>query len=762
MSTAAVPALGAVLAVTGACAVVLTVLLWAVARESPGLVGRVCWRIFCPCSSSARIAPGVTDSSGSRRIIPAEERPGGKSAPQIPDKPVRTPKAAVATRLAAGGELDENVTYEWEIDPKRLKMKGIIGKGNFGEVWLATWLGSPVAVKTMLPELHGKDKLVRRFIDEILLMSTLHHPNVVLFLGASIRRPHLFLVLEYCVHGSLHHFLKNEAQHGVRVSMSLIYRFALDIARGVYYLHRRANVLQRDLKARNVLVDESLNAKVADFGLSRIMAEVGDDNKLTACGTPAWTAPEIVKMERYTEKVDVYSFGIILWELITRQEPYGGQKGVQIAYAAAEQGLRPKIPAYCPPEYAELMQECWAGRPDDRPSFEEILRRLFQLKKAADAAAANALAEASARTASGAGAAAGAPEAATIVVSSDGRTRSAAGAAVAVTTTTAAAALAVVSSPPTVAPGSTSGGGAGAPHGGAGADARTRTAGGRDSVTSATTTVPTATGGRADSASGPGLAHGHPHGQSRHVVSSSSSSARPGVTVATTEPGDLSPVSAAGNGNDMTIVSVAGDMSPALGGGRPSSSVPRNGNAAGGAGGGRGDYTGVAHRDSSAATLPAPSTVVPVPSASADADGGSTPDGLGESVVDFARTPAPHRIGGGAGAGAGGVGGGGIDPFAPLPAGMSAAADSSPPAPHVPGGGRRISGGASSAAAASGAGAGAGAGGHAHAPAALSKKPSMRADVQRAVDLGIVTLPAAAAAKPLAGWDGDVGDGDDA
>jgi serine/threonine protein kinase len=282
--------------------------------------------------------------------------------------------------------------YDWEIDARKLKMKYLVGKGNFGEVWLATIWGSPVAVKTMLPELQSKDKLVRRFIDEIMLMSTLHHPNVVLFLGASIRKPNLFLVLEYCVHGSLHHFLKNEAEHGVRVTMSLIYRFALDIARGVYYLHRRANVLQRDLKARNVLVDESLNAKVADFGLSRIMAEAGEDNKLTACGTPAWTAPEIVKMERYTEKVDVYSFGIILWELITRQEPYGGQKGVQIAYAAAEQGLRPKVPAYCPPEYAELMQECWAARPDDRPSFEEILKRLFQLKKAADTAAAAALA----------------------------------------------------------------------------------------------------------------------------------------------------------------------------------------------------------------------------------------------------------------------------------------------------------------------------------------------------------------------------------
>ena len=90
----------------------------------------------------------------------------------------------------------------------------------------------------------------------------LHHPNVVLFLGACTKRPNLCLVLEYCVHGSLHHFLKTEQEHGIRITMSLIYRFALDIARGVYYLHRRCKVVQRDLKARNILVDESLNAKV--------------------------------------------------------------------------------------------------------------------------------------------------------------------------------------------------------------------------------------------------------------------------------------------------------------------------------------------------------------------------------------------------------------------------------------------------------------------------------------------------------------------
>ena len=92
--------------------------------------------------------------------------------------------------------------------------------------------------------------------------------------------------------------------------------------------------------------------QVGDFGLSRIKKDT--DAGLTACGTPAWTAPEVVRMEEYTEKVDVYSFAVVLWELITQSEPYDGEGGIQIAYAAAEQGLRPPIPEFTPERYSKL------------------------------------------------------------------------------------------------------------------------------------------------------------------------------------------------------------------------------------------------------------------------------------------------------------------------------------------------------------------------------------------------------------------------
>eukprot|EP00948_MAST-09A_sp_MAST-9A-sp1_P003131 g3131.t1 len=160
----------------------------------------------------------------------------------------------------------------------------------------------------------------------------------------------------------------------------MIYKFAVDIARGVNYLHSKMHIIQRDLKSRNVLVDTNYNAKLADFGLSRLQKE---DGGMTACGTPAWTAPEIVKMEKYDERCDVYSFGIVLWELYCRQEPYDGQGGLQIAYAAAEQGLRPVIPTDCPTGLADLMRKCWSEKPQDRPDFNTILKQLFAMLKGA-------------------------------------------------------------------------------------------------------------------------------------------------------------------------------------------------------------------------------------------------------------------------------------------------------------------------------------------------------------------------------------------
>jgi len=278
------------------------------------------------------------------------------------------------------GKKKKGDRQSWETDPKKIKFTKKVGAGNFGEVWMGTWMKNTVAIKTVVRGMAKNQEFISKFKEEIHLMSSMNHPNIVMFLGASIEAPSICLILEYCVHGNLIEFLKSAETNGINISMHLLLKMALDIARGIKYLHDKMRIIQRDLKGRNVLVDADLNCKIADFGLSRIKSQE-DDAGMTACGTPAWTAPEVVRMEDYTEKVDVYSFGIVMWELLMSDEPYDGEGGLQIAYAAAEQGLRPEIPDFAPDRYAELMVECWADNPEERPHFGDILERLFQMMK---------------------------------------------------------------------------------------------------------------------------------------------------------------------------------------------------------------------------------------------------------------------------------------------------------------------------------------------------------------------------------------------
>lgn len=131
-------------------------------------------------------------------------------------------------------------------------------------------------------------------------------------------------------------------------------------------------------------MDRFCNALLADFGLSRILrSEGGGAKPLTPCGSPAWTAPEIVEMRPYTRKVDVFSYGIMLWQLVAREEPYSDRENnIDLAIEVATEGLRPKIPGFCPVDYAELMRRCWAANPDDRPEFDEIQESLTKMRRA--------------------------------------------------------------------------------------------------------------------------------------------------------------------------------------------------------------------------------------------------------------------------------------------------------------------------------------------------------------------------------------------
>ena len=147
-------------------------------------------------------------------------------------------------------------------------------------------------------------------------MESLRHPNIVMFMGACTKFPNLAIVLEYCSNKSLWSVLQNKS---VPLSWEDRKRLSLEIARGMNYLHSSSTpIIHRDLKSLNILIDESFKAKIGDFGWTRLKG----DRMTKKIGTFQWMAPEVITGDRYSEKADVFSYGIILWEIASREPPY--------------------------------------------------------------------------------------------------------------------------------------------------------------------------------------------------------------------------------------------------------------------------------------------------------------------------------------------------------------------------------------------------------------------------------------------------------
>lgn len=274
---------------------------------------------------------------------------------------------------------------DWEIEPSELDFSSSarIGKGSFGEILKAHWRGTPVAVKRILPSLSEDRMVIQDFRHEVNLLVKLRHPNIVQFLGAVTDRKPLMLITEYLRGGDLHQYLKEKGS----LSPSAAINFSMDIARGMAYLHNEPNVIiHRDLKPRNVLLVNSSadHLKVGDFGLSKLITVQSshDVYKMTGeTGSYRYMAPEVFKHRRYDKKVDVYSFAMILYEMLEGEPPFASYEPYEGAKHAAE-GQRPSFRAkgYIP-ELQELTQQCWAPDMNHRPSFIEILKRLEKIKE---------------------------------------------------------------------------------------------------------------------------------------------------------------------------------------------------------------------------------------------------------------------------------------------------------------------------------------------------------------------------------------------
>ncbi|KAL8553756.1 hypothetical protein ACS0TY_002154 [Phlomoides rotata] len=266
---------------------------------------------------------------------------------------------------------------ECEIVWEDLDLGERIGLGSYGEVYHADWNGTEVAVKKFLDQ-DFSGAALDEFKREVRIMRRLRHPNVVLFMGAVTRPPNLSIITEFLPRGSLYRIIHRPH---CQIDEKRRIKMALDVAKGMNCLHTSIpTIVHRDLKSPNLLVDNNWNVKVGDFGLSRLKHNTFLSSKSTA-GTPEWMAPEVLRNEPSNEKCDVYSFGIILWELATLKLPWSGMNPMQVVGAVGFQNRRLDIPKEVDPLVARIIWECWQTDPNLRPSFAELCVALKPLQR---------------------------------------------------------------------------------------------------------------------------------------------------------------------------------------------------------------------------------------------------------------------------------------------------------------------------------------------------------------------------------------------
>jgi len=274
---------------------------------------------------------------------------------------------------------DGSLDYDLQIKASEIEVTSTkLGTGAFGVVYVGKLRGRNVAVKTLKPNWNSGsaetiEAAMQDFIHECALMRKATNPNILMLMGVCIEQQGkdvtMMMVTEIMENGSVYDIIHGEK----KVSFKQRMKFANDAVSGMTWLHAmKPPVLHLDLKTKNLLVDKNMVVKVADFGLSRMKT----GKKTGAVGSPSYMAPEMLSEKEYDEKADVYSFAICLWELLTQGKPHADIEATsldEIYKYVVIQKKRPTIPPQTPTQLSQLLTECWHDRPEERPSFKQII-----------------------------------------------------------------------------------------------------------------------------------------------------------------------------------------------------------------------------------------------------------------------------------------------------------------------------------------------------------------------------------------------------
>jgi len=267
-----------------------------------------------------------------------------------------------------------NIDDSWLIKRSHLKIQEEIGKGAFGVVYKAEYFGIDVAVKQIAPHDGFQDPMEEIFVQrEIAVLKSCRHPNIVAFIGIVEEDPQgregTQIVLEFLSRGDLGRYILDTS---VVLSWARRVKMCLDVACGMSYLHGRG-IIFRDLKSENILLDDTGKAKLCDFGFARTFNK--SNHPKTMCGTDEFMAPEIVRGQNYDERSDIFSYGMLMFEIISRKDV--GKlipRTIKTNFGVDEAEIRPKLPPDCPKHFADLGFLCTKTDPQQRPPFEHIIK----------------------------------------------------------------------------------------------------------------------------------------------------------------------------------------------------------------------------------------------------------------------------------------------------------------------------------------------------------------------------------------------------
>ncbi|KYO34517.1 megakaryocyte-associated tyrosine-protein kinase [Alligator mississippiensis] len=269
------------------------------------------------------------------------------------------PKPKPGTKSAE----EELAKAGWLLKLQHLTFGHQIGKGEFGDVLQGEYMGQKVALKNI-----KCDVTAQAFLSETAAMTKVRHKNLVCLLGVILHNG-LYIVMEFMSKGNLVNYLRSRGRLVVQVKQLI--QFALDVSQGMDYLESK-KLVHRDLAARNILISEENVAKVSDFGLANVDPKGVDTTRLPV----KWTAPEALKHNKFSTKSDVWSYGILLWEVFSYGRAPYPKMALKEVSDMVQKGYQMGAPDGCPPSIYNLMKNCWELEPGKRPSFKKLTEKL--------------------------------------------------------------------------------------------------------------------------------------------------------------------------------------------------------------------------------------------------------------------------------------------------------------------------------------------------------------------------------------------------